>query len=192
MPLLRVGVKEQEKIQEELTRNYDLLLEKEPSMYEPEYEDYINSVKTALMLQEWTNEKTEEYLLESYNARPGELRSKLSIADWLLYASEEISRILNFQNLKKEIVKLRLRLRHGVKEELLPLIKIKGVGRVRARKLYYNRIKDIGDVKKADIMKLSQILGKSVALNVKKQVGQEIKEVLKGKRKGQISLLRDY
>ena len=161
-------------------------------MYEPEYEDYINSVKTALMLQEWTNEKTEEYLLESYNARPGELRSKLSIADWLLYASEEISRILNFQNLKKEIVKLRLRLRHGVKEELLPLIKIKGVGRVRARKLYYNRIKDIGDVKKADIMKLSQILGKSVALNVKKQVGQEIKEVLKGKRKGQISLLRDY
>ncbi|MDP6599961.1 MAG: helicase-related protein [Candidatus Woesearchaeota archaeon] len=192
MPLLRVGVKEQEKIQEELTRNYDLLLEKEPSMYEPEYEDYINSVKTALMLQEWTNEKTEEYLLESYNTRPGELRSKLGIADWLLYASEEISRILNFQNLNKEIVKLRLRLKHGVREELLPLIKIKGVGRVRARKLYYNRIKDIGDVKKADIMKLSQILGKSVALNVKKQVGQEIKEVLKGKRKGQISLLRDY
>jgi helicase len=144
------------------------------------------------MLNEWINEKTEEYLLEEYNARPGELRSKLSIADWLLYASEEISRILHFQSLNKEIVKLRLRLKHGVREELLPLIKIKGVGRVRARKLYYNRIKDVGDVKNSDLMKLTQILGKQVALSVKKQVGQETKEVAKGKRKGQISLLKDY
>lgn len=161
-------------------------------MYEPEYEDFVNSIKTALMLNEWINEKTEEYLLEEYNARPGELRSKLSIADWLLYASEEISRILHFQSLNKEIVKLRLRLKHGVREELLPLIKIKGVGRVRARKLYYNRIKDVGDVKNSDLMKLTQILGKQVALSVKKQVGQETKEVAKGKRKGQISLLKDY
>ena len=187
-PLLRVGVKEQEKIQEELVKNNDLLLEKEPSLYEPEYEDYVNSFKTALMMDEWIDEKTEEYLLESYNTRPGELRSKLGIADWLLYATEEISRILSYQQLNKEIVKLRLRLKHGVKEELLPLIKIKGVGRVRARKLFYNRIKDVGDVKKADVVKLVQILGKSVALNVKKQVGQEIKEVHSGKRKGQISL----
>jgi|TARA_B100001964_G_C14240220_1_gene604611 helicase len=191
-PLLRVGVKEQEKIEEELVKYHNLLLEKEPSMYEPEYEDFVNSIKTALMLNEWINEKTEEYLLEEYNARPGELRSKLSIADWLLYASEEISRILHFQSLNKEIVKLRLRLKHGVREELLPLIKIKGVGRVRARKLYYNRIKDVGDVKNSDLMKLTQILGKQVALSVKKQVGQETKEVAKGKRKGQISLLKDY
>ena len=157
-------------------------------MYEPEYEDYLNSFKTALMLHEWIDEKTEEYLLENYNARPGELRSKLNIADWLLYANSEISRILHFQQLNNEIVKLRLRLKHGIKEELLPLIKIKGIGRVRARKLFFNRIKDIGDVKKADFGKLSQILGHNVALNVKKQVGQEIKEVPSSKRKGQVSL----
>ena len=187
-PLLRVGVREQDKIQEELVKYYDLLLEKEPSLYEPEYEDYINSFKTALMLNEWINEKTEEYLLESYNARPGELRSKLDIADWLLYASEEISRILHFQQLNNEIVKLRLRLKHGIKGELLPLIKITGVGRVRTRKRYFNRIKDVGDVKRADFGKLAQILGQNVALNVKKQVGQEIKEVPSGKRKGQVSL----
>ncbi|MCH8329754.1 MAG: hypothetical protein IIB81_05195 [Nanoarchaeota archaeon] len=191
-PLLRVGAKEQEKIDEELVKHYDLLLEKEPSMYDPEYEDFFNSLKTALMLNEWVNERTEEQLLEDFNVRPGELRNKLNIADWLLYASEEISRILQFQYLNKEIVKLRLRLKHGIREELLPLVKIKGVGRMRARKLFYNRIKDVGDVKKADLTKLTQILGKSVALSVKKQVGQEIKEIPKGKRKGQISLLRDY
>jgi len=187
-PLLRVGVREQDKIQEELVKYYNLLLEKEPSLYEPEYEDFINSIKTALMLNEWINEKSEEYLLENYNSRPGELRSKLSVADWLLYANSEISRILQFPQLNKEIVKLRIRLKNGVKEELLPLIKIKGVGRIRARKLFYNKIKDVGDIKKSDITKLIQILGKTVALSVKKQVGQEIKEVPAGKRKGQIGL----
>ena len=188
MPLLRVGVKEQDKVQEELMKHYEMLFEKEPSLYEPEYEDFVNSIKTALMLNEWINEKTEEYLLENYNARPGELRGKMEIADWLLYATEEISRILEFQHLNKEIVKIRLRLRYGVKEELLPLVRIPGIGRVRARKLFFNRIKDVGDVKDADLMKLSQILGQNVALNVKKEVGQEIKEVPLGKRKGQISL----
>lgn len=190
-PLLRVGVKDYERIQEELIKNFGLLLEKEPSMYEPEYEDFVNSIKTALMLNEWISEKTEEYLLESYNTRPGELRSKLDIADWLLYASEEISRILRYQHLNNEIAKLRLRLMHGIKEELLPLVRIKGIGRVRARKLFNNKIKDVKDVKNADLMKLAQILGHQVALNVKKQVGEEIKEVPQGKRKGQISL-EDY
>ena len=37
-------------------------------------------------------------------------------------------------------------------------------------------------------MKLTQILGKNIALDVKKQVGEEIKEVKLGKRKGQINL----
>jgi helicase len=187
-PLLRAGVKDQEWLQEKIVKFESFLLEKEPSIYSPEYEEYVHSIKTASMFHEWTNEKDEEFLLENFNARPGEIRAKMSIGDWLLYANSEISRILNFNDLNKEIVKLRFRLKHGVKEELLSLIKIKGIGRVRARKLFFNRIKDIKDVKNAELGKLIQILGKQVALSVKKQVGQEVKEVPKGKRKGQVSL----
>ncbi len=187
-PLLRVGVKDEGKVQEELLKYYELMFEKEPSLYEHEYEDFLNSIKTAMMLGEWIDEKTEEQLLENYNARPGEIRGKIDTADWLLYASEEISRILQLQHLNKEIVKLRLRLKHGVKEELLPLVRIPGIGRARARRLFFNKIKDVGDIKNADLMKLSQILGHQVALNLKRDVGEEIKEVPLGKRKGQISL----
>lgn len=188
MPLLRVSSKEEEKIQEQLLKLSSFVLEKEPSIYEPEYESYANSIKTALMLNEWIEEKDEEYILENYNARPGEIRGKLDIADWLLYSSEEISRILQYQYLNKEIVKLRLRLRHGVKEELLPLIRLKDIGRVRARKLFYNKIRDIKDIKNADMMKLAQILGKQTALSVKEQVGEDIEEVPENRRKGQLSL----
>ena len=190
-PLLRVRVKEYDKIQEQLLIQNDFLLEKEPSMYEPEYEEFINSIKTAMMFHDWANEKDEEFLLEEYNIRPGELRAKLEIANWLLYSSGELSKLLQFKPLLKEIVKLRLRLRYGVKEELLPLLKLEQIGRARARKLYRNRIKDIADVKKARLETLEQILGKKIAFSIKKQVGEDIKEVKDNKRKGQISL-KDY
>jgi len=187
-PLLRVRTKEYDKLQEALLKESDFFLEEEPSLYEPEYEDFLNSVKTALMFNDWTNEKDEEFLLEEYNIRPGELNVKLELADWLLYAAEELTRMLHFQSLVKEILKLRIRIKYGVKEELLPLIRLENIGRVRARKLYFNNIKDIADVKKADLMRLTQILGKNIAIDVKKQVGEEIKEIKLGKRKGQISL----
>jgi len=67
------------------------------------------------------------------------------------------------------------------------------VGRVRARKLFRNGIKDLGNVKKVDVTKLSQILGKKLTIDVKKQVGIDIDKakVPERKRKGQISL-KDY
>lgn len=187
-PLLKVRVKEYDKIEGMLTKYHGELLEPEPSMYEPEYEDYANSIKTAMMFFDWINEKDEEFLLEEYNVRPGEIMSKLEVGDWLLYTAEEITRLMQFRAVLKEILKLRMRIKHGAKEELIPLLRLQNIGRVRARRLYTNGIKDIGDVKKADLMKLKQILGEKIALDVKEQVGEEVKEVPAGKRKGQVSL----
>ena len=192
-PLLRVKQKEQDKINEALAKYGGLLLMEEPSIYEPEFEDYLRSIKTALFFQEWIEEKDEEYLLENYDIRPGEINSKLMIADWLLYAAEELTRILKFQPLLKEIINTKIRVKNGVREELLPLVKLKGIGRARARKLHFNGIKDVGNIRDADVQKLIQILGRNVALDVKKQMGQDFEKmrVKENKKKGQISL-RDY
>jgi len=177
-PLLRMRTKEYDDIQDFLLKYESYMLEKEPSMYEPEYESYLNSVKTAMFFNDWVDEINESELLEKYNIRPGETRIKLSIGDWLLYASEELARMLKKKDLLRELMKTRIRLKNGVKEELLPLLKLREVGRVRARKLFRNRIKDIGDVKKADIMKLGSIVGKKTAAKIKEQVGQKVSESL--------------
>lgn len=189
-PLLRVKASEFDEIQEQIVLFEDVLLVDEPSLYEPEYDDFTASVKTALMLFEWINEKDEEFLLEKYNVRPGELRVKLDVADWLLYSAYELTRILKFQPILKEISKLRFRLKYGAKEELVALLQLKNIGRVRARKLFNNKIKDLADVKKTDITVLAHILGKAVAIDVKEQVGQKVDmdKVPEGKRRGQISL----
>lgn len=189
-PLLNVKVAEYEKV-EEKTLNQAFLVDL-PSVYDDEYEYFLKTVKTAMFFEYWTQEKTEEFLLEHYGIRPGEINIKRERMDWLIFGAQELCRILHFPSVQKDLAKLRMRVKHGVKEELLPLLKLKQIGRVRARLLYRNGITGIDAVKKADIGKLTSLLGKQIAIEVKKQVGQEFSPdkivVKKKKRKGQMSL----
>jgi len=191
-PLLNVRVSEYEKIESKIAELSSSLLSIEPSMFEPEYEDYLKSIKTALFFYDWINEKDDEELLEAYNIRPGEVRAKLSLADWLLFSAEELAKLTKMHGLIKELEKVRIRLHHGAKEELLPLLRLTGIGRIRARKLYNNKLRTLEELKKADLTMLSQLIGKQISLSVKKQLGEDLREevvqVNKGKRRGQLSL----
>jgi helicase len=123
------------------------------------------------MLNAWIDERTEEWILETYNMAPGLLRVKLDAAEWLAYScSELIPYMKTDQVLRKESQKLQIRLKHGVKEELLPLVAIKGVGRVRARKLYSAGFKTKESLQKADVKKLGDLLGEKIAKNILKEI----------------------
>ncbi|RLG58093.1 MAG: hypothetical protein DRN88_01715 [Candidatus Hydrothermarchaeota archaeon] len=140
------------------------------------YEGFLSEIKTALFFIDWINERSEEYILEKYNLAPGDIRSKIEIADWLLYAMQEIGKLFNYPKLE-EIAKLRLRVKHGVKEELLELISLRGVGRVRARKLYARGYKTLKDIRKASIEELASIelIGEKIAKRMKEQAYEKIK-----------------
>lgn len=187
-PLSTVRVKEIDKIEAELSEVSTELLVLEPSVFEPEYDEFLKSIKTSLALKDWMDEMHEEHILEEYNIAPGELHLKRNLCDWILYASEEIAQLLSFTQLIKTIRKSRFRLDKGIREELIPLVRIKNIGRIRARTLYRNGIKNVGDIKKVDFTKLSQLLGRKTAENLKKQVGIKVEKIKKGKRKGQLGL----
>jgi helicase len=69
------------------------------------------------------------------------------------------------------------------------MLKLKGIGRVRARKLFTNGIRDLGGIKKLDITTLSQIVGSKLAVDLKRQVGEDFKEIISPKKRiGQMSL----
>lgn len=194
-PLLRVKMSDYEDIQSNMLQYESFLLDEQPSNYDESYDEFLNSIKTGLFFQDWIDEKDEEFLLETYSIRPGEIHAKLAIADWLCYATIELARMLRFQPLLKDITKARQRLKYGAKEELLPLLKLKNIGRVRARKMFNNKLKSLTDIKNVDITTLAYLIGKAAAVSVKKQLGQEYDPkkivVRENKRKGQISL-RDY
>ena len=144
---------------------------------------------------DWMNELGEDKILDMYGIAPGELYTKLKSAEWMFYSASELAKLLNNRVVANHMNKMKLRIRHGIKEELLKLVRIKGIGRVRARKLFRNNLKDVSDIKKIDISSLSYIIGKKTAVDLKKQVGEKVDEkdikVKKNKRKGQISL-RDF
>jgi len=186
-PLLRVKMKEYDDVQEKIENKNAMLLENEPSMFEPEYEDWLNAVKTSFMLDSWVDERDEQWILENFDTRPGELKAKLDKSEWLLYSAIELARLINKKDVIKDLVRAKIRLKYGVKEELLPLVKIKQVGRIRARKLFNAGFKDIGDIRKSTEAVLAQYIGKTAASRIVKQSGDK-EEPIKESRQGQTGL----
>jgi len=129
-PLLRTGTKEFDLVQAALLEKEDELLDLEPTITDPEHEEFFNSIKTALFFSEWIEEKSEEKLMEELGIRPGEIRSKLALAEWLLFALGEFSRLRAQHSLISSIKKLRIRLSYGIREELVKLVRFKNIGRV--------------------------------------------------------------
>jgi len=147
---------------------------KTPDPWEEEYEDFISVFKTCLMLDSWLGEDTEEKILEKFGVRPGELQYKLTNSDWLLYSSQEIARILRLDDAQRVLRELRLRVKYGIKKELLNLLKLKGIGRVRARMLFKNGFKDTSNLRKGDINQISRLIGPTMAKNIKEQLGEKV------------------
>ena len=187
-PRLKVKAKEYETYTSLIVEKENELLSKTPIEYEEDYDDFVDSLKTAMFFYDWIDEQDDEHLLDKYDVRPGETRAKIETADWLLYATEELSKLIEKSLFYREILKLRLRMRYGIKEELLTLVKLKEIGRARARRLFSNGIKDLGDVKTADFAKLKFLIGESAARSIKEQVGEKVEEISETKRKGQMSL----
>ncbi len=139
--------------------------------FDPGLLDKFNS---ALLLNEWLSEKSEQQLMDEFNTKPGVLFSKLRICDWLAYSALELSRVLGLTHNTATLLEVRKRLKYGVRKELLPLVELKGIGRVRGRRLYKAGIRSIAQVKKVSFQDLSRVLGEGVAAQVKNQLGQNV------------------
>lgn len=133
-------------------------------MFEPRI---LDATFSALVLEDWLNEKSEQQLSETFQIAPGVLYAKTQSIDWLSYALAELARVLQLSRHSAPLARLRARTKYGVKEELLFLVEVKGIGRVRARRLYNANIQTVQQLKKIDIADLSRILGEKTAAKIK-------------------------
>ncbi len=171
-PLFSVNSRDFEELEKSVLQKQSFLTET-PEEWDDEYEDFIKTVKFAIILNNWINEMHEDVMLEKYNITPGELRTKLMNVDWLLYSVHELALLLGYKDTLKDLKKLRVRIKYGVKEELLPLVRLEDIGRIRARKLWSNNLKSLEDLRKISLDVLQKIIGKNIALEIKKQLGEK-------------------
>ena len=136
------------------------------------YERYLDVFRTALLLKDWINEMSEDILMERYGVAPGDLNYKRDRAEWLMYACSEIARIIELKRGSRDCRKLLVRIKFGVGKELLPLVKLRNVGRVRARRLFSIGIRSLADVRRADPRTLARAVGPGIARSILEQVGR--------------------
>lgn len=143
-----------------------------------DYEDFMGEVKTAMVLEAWINQVSENDLYERYNVHPGDRYSAVSNSEWLLYSAHELADVLGMPEPKIHLRKLRDRVKYGVAEKLLPLVRLRGIGRVRAQVLYNSGLTSITRLKRAELSQLIALptIGPQLARMIKEQVGGVVDE----------------
>ncbi|MDH5782233.1 MAG: DEAD/DEAH box helicase [Candidatus Bathyarchaeota archaeon] len=152
------------------------------------FEGFLGEAKLAWVLKSWIEETSEDEVIGKFRVQPGDLYRIINSAKWLLYASHELTRLFKHKDILPGLSQLMARTQKGVKKELLPLVKLEGIGRVRARILHNAGLKTIEDLKRAPMKKLTSLplIGLKLARKIKDQVGGFIKaEEWKKLKKGE-------
>ena len=143
--------------------------------YEQNLDEFISEIKCVAVMNDWIQEITENDILGKYKVEPGDLLRLTQTAEWLIFASNQLAKLFQHKDLMKAFLILRLRILYGIKEELIDLVGLQGIGRIRARMLYNAGFHKVEDVRKATLKSLTSVptIGTTIAKNIKKQVEKE-------------------
>ncbi len=141
---------------------------------EIDYEWFMGEVKTAMLLEEWVTEVSAEDITRHFNVGEGDLHALADTSEWLMHAAAKLAELLGVEH-SSHAYSLEKRIRYGSGLDLMELVGIKGVGRVRARKLYNAGFVSVAKLKGADMSILSKLVGPKVAYNILSGIGVRVK-----------------
>ncbi|MBA45267.1 MAG: hypothetical protein CMB31_01600 [Euryarchaeota archaeon] len=133
-------------------------------------------IKALCVLEEWMEEKSMREIEAKFDAHPGDVRTRVELAEWLLYSSrrmlaldeEVMGEASDTASIVSEYIsETQRRIRYGCKADILGLIAIRNVGRVRAREMKgigLESIYDVSEMGPRDRSKLEGIRGWSPKL----------------------------
>ncbi len=141
----------------------DLML---PLPFEQEEEElWLSGLKTALVLSDWADEFSEGMIEERYGIGAGDLYNIVDSGKWLLHGTERLVSV-EMPEMSQVVKTLSVRVHHGVKPELLPLVALRNIGRVRARSLYNAGYSDPEAVASAGLPRIARIIGEGIARQI--------------------------
>jgi len=140
---------------------------------EENYDWLLKEAKTTAMLTDWISEAKEEYISDRYHIGPGDIRRSVETAEWLMHSLAELSKHLDL-GVTFKAEQLGERIHYGAGPDLLALVELKGIGRVRARKLFLAGYTSLIKLRAADPTEIGNIIGPKIAEKVIAQLrGQQ-------------------
>jgi helicase len=122
-----------------------------------------------MLLSDWTDELAEEKICERYSVGPGDVYGMVENINWLLHATSQLARMFA-PAFYPPIAEYEICMKNGIRRELLPLIRLRGIGRVRARRLFNNGITSPEELSRHNKEDLVKILGAGIAEQVLEQL----------------------
>ncbi len=144
-----------------------------PAQFKVDYEWFLSEVKTACVMLDWINEKKEEDIVKKFGIGEGDIRALSETTLWLVHSMAELG-VHQKRSSAQRAHELEKRVEYGASPELLELIQIRGIGRVRARKLFDAGIRDMQRLRVSDPQVISKIIGPKVAMKILKQIGTSV------------------
>ena len=135
-------------------------------------EEFFAAVKTALVAEAWCEEVPEEIICENFGVGAGDIHAVVENLRWLMHAAGRIAHEFA-PRFDADVRDLEIRIENGVKAELLPLISLRGIGRIRARRLFNRGITTPEELLAADTRDVVAILGNVLAKNVLEQAAKK-------------------
>jgi helicase len=128
---------------------------------EENYDFLLREAKTTAMILDWIGEVKEEQISDRYRIGPGDIRRSAETAEWLMHSLSELSKHLDL-GLTHRAEQLAERIHYGAGPDLLSLLNLKGIGRIRARKLYQAGITSIEKLLQADPEEIGSLIGPKI------------------------------
>lgn len=124
------------------------------------------------MIDLWLNEASENDIFEKMAITSGDLQSMLGSTTWLIHAAIEISKLFDWEDHINRLKLIEKRLSYGISLELLPLVDISGIGRVRARALFEAGYKTMESILSVEVEVLAKVsgFGPRLAQNLKEAI----------------------
>lgn len=141
-----------------------------PAQFKVDYEWFLSEVKTACVMLDWINEKKEEDIVRKFGIGEGDIRALAETTLWLVHSMAELGAYQK-RACARKACELEKRVEYGAGPELLDLIQIRGIGRVRARRLYDAGFRDMQALRAADQKVIEKIIGTKTAVKILKQIG---------------------
>ncbi|MEM2233799.1 MAG: DEAD/DEAH box helicase [Nitrososphaerota archaeon] len=128
----------------------------------------------ALALRAWIEEESENSIYLRYGAGPGDVHVLAEAATWIAQAASQLALVVGMSDQFRLFEQLARRIEHGVRPELLELVQIPGVGRVRARVLWSAGFRTAADLARARPEQLASLpmIGRETALKIREYAVQ--------------------
>ncbi len=133
-----------------------------------EYDYDPQTLAKATVLKAWINEMGDSSIADRFGAAPGDIYVLTESASWVAQSASELATLVGKRRAASFFLILSDRIKHGVKEELLPLTTVPGIGRVRARALYNTGIRNVEELRKTTAEQLARIphIGAETAIRI--------------------------